>query len=414
MPVPAALAGRSVGWLALLCLTLPAWPAAAAEWYVQSGIAQDFGYDDNYELDPNRSQSAWLTTTTLDATVGGRSPLLDLRLGGNAAYTRYFGADRTSSDAQTLFADATRTGRRSLAELELSLLRDTTLLDPEESGPTTQANERRLTFDLDPSFTYNLTPVDLIEARGGWQHRTYPGLSEEERNVFEGAAGSSGGTFVDYNFWTADLEWRRSLTQRVAFGPDARFGYLDSARDETTTIGVLARVDYRYTNLIDFSFGLGPSYYWNDSQDRSDGRLERDSSAGAGIMADGRAAVQLAPRTRMTLSLGHGVNPSGDDGAASETTRIGLGIEHRLSRRLGLLLDSVYFRERDLGSGGEDQNDRDFLEAGPSLAWEVQRSLEASLSYRFRHEDDEDSGDAQSNAVFVRLAYRLPEGRFPW
>lgn len=416
MRLPDTLAGGLLGPLAFVLFAQSPGPARAAEWYVQSGIAEDFGYDDNYSFNSETDDSAWLSTTTLDATVGGRNPTLDLKLGGSASFTRYFGTGRSSSDAQSLVASARRIAPRSATDIALGLVRDTTLLDPQQSGVTTQDNERRLTFSVDPSYAFQLTRLDLFTIRGGWQRRTYPGVSDNDTQVADGLSNATGEKFVDYNFWTGGLGWSRTLTRRLAIGPDLRVSYFDSARDRTTAVGATVRLDYRFTDIIDLNLSVGPSYYWSDSQDRVGSRLERDQDSGAAVVADGSASVQLTRRTRASLSLGQGVGPSGDDGTAAQVTRVGLGLVHRLTRFLDLALDGAFYRERDLGSDAGQDNDRDYLEFSPGLVWRPQRRWEASLRYRLRQDRDRsgDRDDVTSNAVFLQVGYRLPEGRYSW
>lgn len=382
-------------------------PAHAAEWYLNADASEDFGFDDNYDLDPEGSRSAWVSTTRLAATVGGRNPILDLSLNGSASYSRFLDTNRSSADAESLAATARRQGRRSVADLAFAVAHDTTLADPKESGSRAQADERRLTFDLDTSYAYRLTPLDLLDLEAGWRHRTYPDASDDDQAIGDDE-------FVDYDFWSGDVGWLRNLTRRAAAGPGLSAGHFDSSRERTTTLGATFDLNYGYAQLIDLRFGAGPSFYWSDSEE--DGG---NGDSGLGYILNGTADARLTPRTEASLSLGHGIGPGGDDGGADEVTQVGIGLDHAISRYVDLLLDATYYRQRTLtsasgGDGGDE--DRDYLEVSPALAWRPRERWEASLIYRFRSNEEQDGEDgaAVSNGIFLRLAYELPRSPFPW
>jgi hypothetical protein len=141
----------ALGGLAAALLAHGAEPAGAAEWYLQPGVSEDLGFDTNYDLGVEESRSAWVSTTRLDATAGGRNPILDVSLSGSASYSRFLDADRSAADAESVAATVKRLGRRSTADLTLAVARDTTLNDPKESGSAASQDERWLTFDVDPA-----------------------------------------------------------------------------------------------------------------------------------------------------------------------------------------------------------------------------------------------------------------------
>ena len=392
---------------ALLALASSA-PAAAAEWHAQPRIHQEFGYDDNYRLSSRDTEAALYSITQLDASLGARSRTLELNLDAGLTYSSYFSSDSTTAHAEHADASIVRRGPRSEASLALGIRQDTTLLDPVNSGDTTSDDQRRVSCSVEPGFTHRLSPLDELSLDAGWLRQIYPGADPDEND----------GNFVPFSAWNASIGWQRSLTRRLKLGAQLAGSRFDSSRDDAVSLGPMLTASYRYTDVIDLSLATGPSYYRSNSQERVNGRLETDESSGLGYALDAKLGIAVTHRTRLNLIASNKISAGSNNGIASQIGTLGADLNHELSPFLRLTLSLLYLNERAVGGGSstDGSSDRDFMQAGIGITWHLNERLQASLDYRFRHNEQrgDGGGTAVSNAVFARFAYSLQEMRAAW
>ncbi len=162
--------------------------------------------------------------------------------------------------------------------------------------------------------------------------------------------------------------------------------------------------------MLDFDLSIGPSVSRTETTRDNQGE-DAGSETQLGVTADGTASLRLGPVTRASLTLSHYLEPSGDTGDVSETSRIALNLNHRLSQRLSANAGMLAQRQERVQSDTGDN--RDFFQATAGVSYALTERLDLGLRYRLRHER-EDGGNATSNAAFVTLAWRLPEYRTSW
>src|SRR5690606_18687639 len=132
----------------------------AAEWYASPEIGQEFQYDDNVGFTTDDAVSTWGSTTSAGLTVGGRNEVLDISLESRFDFVRFPAEDKLSSDDQYLTLNGTHRGERHELSLRASFERDTTRNDTlDDTGLRILDNERRLTYSVEPGFSWQLTPT---------------------------------------------------------------------------------------------------------------------------------------------------------------------------------------------------------------------------------------------------------------
>ncbi len=104
----------------------------------------------------------------------------------------------------------------------------------------------------------------------------------------------------------------------------------------------------------------------------------------------------------------HTLQPSGyGDLVKSDTLE--LTYEANLSNRLDLSFDGRAYRTRESSNQvANDNNDRDYVEVGPRLTYELFESLRVGAYYLYRWVDRQSEGNGSSNAIGITLSYQPP------
>jgi opacity protein-like surface antigen len=366
----------------------------AAEWYVAPRVSQDLGYDDNVRLESDDAESAVTSVSRLGATLGVRTPVLDLRLDTQLVYTAYLGGGPADGNAEYVTGGMThQVSPRTRYGLTGSFVRDTSIDDVlDDTGQRQRNNDPRYTFGLTPFLSHELTPLDTGSLSASWRRRE-----------------DTGEEGTDFTTLSSQLGWLRAVSRRLQLGGNLYGSYYDSDRQESWLVSPRFSAAYSGSKVLEFELSLGPSLSRTETSRDNQG-ISAGSETQLGVTADGTASLQLGPVTSTALTLSRYLEPSGDTGDVSETTRAALIFRHRLSPRLSADVGALAQRQRRLQDTGDD---RDFLQASAGLGYALTERLELGLRYRWRHER-EDDGDATSNAVFVTLAYRFPEQRTSW
>lgn len=175
--------------------------AEAAEWYLNSRARQDLSYDDNIGLRSANDEkiAAFGETSSIGATIGGRSPSFDIGLESLFNFTRFPSESSLNSNDQYLTLSSAYTGERLTADLDAQYIRDTTRTsDIEDSGLFILQNRRREVRRLAPKLAYQLTPVDEVSAEGDISDTYYPS-----------------GDIRNFEQWGGTGTWTRSTSERT-------------------------------------------------------------------------------------------------------------------------------------------------------------------------------------------------------
>ena len=376
-------------WIVLLAtLVLPS--SAGAEQYLRSSIGQDLGYDDNIGLDSADQEGGLTARTSIGATLGTRSPRLDLSLTGRFGYTANVRTDRSDTHDEALALDAAHlAGPRTRLGLRGGVRRDTSQEDVlEDTGERRRTNDPRYTFTFTPFAVHQLTRRDNLNVSASWRRR------EDTSETGE-----------DFTTLSGNLGWRRSMTRRTTFGLELYGNHIESTDQQSVLASPRLYLGYRYEERIDLSLSLGPSIFRTETDLATGGNV---SETDYGLTVDGTLSARLAPTTTARVALSHYLEPAGTTGNVRETSRINLQLRQSLTRRLSF--DAGGLAQRQSSVVAEGGVDRDFFQASTGFSYALTQQLDVGVRYRLRHEREDD--DATSNAVFMSLSYRLPEYRW--
>lgn len=374
-------------------------PARAAEWFVSGTAGQEVSYDDNIGLrGPSDEQvSAFGETTSVGVTVGGRSPVLDLRLDSLFNFTRFPSESSLNSNDQYLTATADYAGERLSLGLTGQYIRDTTRTsDIEESALFILQNRRREVARVQPSVGYKLSRIDEVRIVGDVSDTTYP--SRDIRN---------------FQQWGATGEWVRSLSERTAILANVsgfRVNSNDSGLQKTSNYAAQIGASHRFSERLAARLTAGPTLTDSDFTFASGSFRISDSSTTLGYGLDGRLDYRVDERSWLGAQVYRTVRPSGTTGIVSEETGVRLSATHALRQHLFGDASALYQLREDVSRSSGDRR-RHYVAVHPSLRWQFAEDWNVRLVYRFRWQRYDDSGDDQdaySNAVTASLTYRLP------
>jgi Putative beta-barrel porin 2 len=398
--------------LAALWLAAAVTPAVAADLVISPRLSQSLGYDTNVDLSTNSSgsggdsQGAGTATTSASVSVARKAPAAELELNGRVDFTQNFAGRSNSYNGEYLDGVLSRSfSPRTQAQLQAGFASYDSLDNIVDStGRNLDRNQRTYNVNIGPSVSHRLTPLDTAVVSGSWSRQLYDKQDEDQGN-----------DNIDTSYWRSNLGWRRILSQRATGGLNLAGSHIDSARDDTWTISPQVYFSYVEERRIDVSFSVGPQAYWSSSQEQQfDGTLADQDNNGFGASVQATIDYQATQRLDLTVDLSHDIEPGGNTGVAAEVTTAVLGARHALTRRLDLVADGTYQRRNTLGStdNAVDDDDRDFLQAQLGIVYALSPSVDLSLNYRYRYQKfDGDSDSADSNAVFVRVDWRLPDWR---
>ena len=383
---------RAAAWvaaLALIVIAAPARLAAGAELYTDGSVAQRFEYDSNVDLSKD-GESATGSRSSIDLTLGTRTPAVDLALDGSFELVRFFDTTRFDTENASLTGRGDWSWQRATLGLELGVTRDTTSeVEDVQTTRSISANEDRLTFDASSSLDYQFTRLQSGGLTFSYSKRIFPTLSSREARELG---------LEEFSFYRMSGNWRRSL--RPALGLTGTLGssYFDSDQEQTITGQAQLGADYALTPTFRVDGNVGPSVASTQAEGpggQSDTTLGAVWDAGLDYLPSADAA--LGARVFQNFE------PQSTGGVLVVRTGLSLTFDYELTRYTSFDLPVDGWRE-DPVSGEGDQGY--YARVQPGLTFNLTPQASIETSYRFRYRDLEESGT--SHAVFLGFRYELP------
>lgn len=374
--------------------------AQAQQWTLDSSISQQFLYSDNLLLGRENEIETFGLVTSPVLRVERNSPTLNVWIDGKFDFNEYINHSEFNSQDQRLRLGITdQVTERSTLKLGGSFVRDTTLKSEQEQTDRFIDKKIGITFwDVRPSWSYLLSPVDQMTLGGSYSSATY---DDSEK--------------TDYQYFGGTLDWAHRLSEIDQFTANVSyFRFIPDEPGDRKTDTVSALVGYAYDPSERLSLsgavGLGYSIESGNSTDDDDDD-DSDGDGGLGYRLRFNARYELNDTTSGRISLSHNSEPS-SDGDQTTRNRLTIGVNHKITplTSLGLNLDYVdtydYF-----GLEGERTDDEEsrYAAVRPSVAWAITDELSLVAEYRFRYKlYDESNEEAMSNSVYLTLRYELP------
>jgi hypothetical protein len=377
----------------------------AQDWTLSSQIQQRMTYNSNLLLTPQSKVSTFGSLTTPELTLQRNSPTSNVTLDGKFKFAEYFGHSELNSDGQLLNANATKQlSERSTVSLEGDFDRDTTLTsDQDITGQFLTKPIRFITWDVAPSYAYQLSPIDTLTWSGSYQNTSYK---------------QSGGLALktDYEYYGTSLDYEHQLSELASVTGELsyfRFVPDDLLNTRQDIYGGL--VGYRYTPSERFliSGQVGVDYNVTHQDEISTGfGSTGGNSTDVGYRLKFNMNYNINDQTSTAVALSHDVQPSGDGRLETRNTGT-LSLNYQLGEETTIKLDATYSDNQDYfgldtNSQASEGQSRYFT-VGPTLSWNLREDMTLEASYQLRHKSSKDQGSATDNAAFLTFRYALPD-----
>jgi hypothetical protein len=385
--------------LAAASAAMPLDDAAGGDWYARAALSQQVEYDDNIGLSARKRDrmSALGETSSIDATVGGRSATALLEVASRLNFTRFPSERQLNSNDQYITVSAGRQGQRSSVLLKGQLIRDTTRTsDLDDTGVFIQQNRRREVYRIGPEVSHQLTPVDQLIAGADYTNVHYPS-----------------GNLGDYRQFGGRIGWNRALSPRTQFVTNMSAFQLSSnsqGSQDSVNIGALLGFRHLFTDKLEATLLAGPSVSRTATTAAGDGFRQSQTDVSVGYLLD--ASLRYAAEKRLTLESGvsRTVSPSSSTGLLIEDTSFRNYARYELFPNVYADMVLSYSMRETVGQG-VDTDRRDYVAVEPGLRWRFAEDWEMALGYRYRWQAfDRGREEADSSAVVFSLTYQRP----PW
>jgi hypothetical protein len=370
----------------------------AQDWSLSSDLTQRMTYNSNLLLNPDHKISTFGSLTIPHLTLERDGPTSNVSLDGKFKFAEYFGHSELNSDGQNLALQASKDlSERSTAAFHGEFNRDTTVTS--EADIDDRFLDRAIRYiywNVSPTYTYLLSPIDQISITGAYQNKNYDSVEK-----------------TDFEYYGGYLNYSHSLSETSQItGSLSYFRYVPDIPTDLTTDIYGGLIGYKYTpsERLLVSGGVGLNYNVTHEDDATG---ERNVSEDVGYRFNFELDYDLGERTKVNLTLSHDTEPSGD-GRQVTRSRGGLGLDYRLGEMTTFSLDATYSDNQDyLGEGsntdGSDNVSR-YYSLKPALTWDITEDLSLAASYQFRYKKFESrGGSAVDNGVFLSLRYALPD-----
>ena len=396
---------RAAFWsIAIIATCAGGTSASAQEWKLSSYLASRFLYSDNLLLSRNRDIEAFGIVPTLGAILERTSPTSHVALNGRFEFPRYIDHSEFDSEDQFLNLGIEKLlSERSTLRLDADFRHDTTLragagTDEDETERDLQQSFDYIRWQVTPSWTYLLSPLDEITTQGTYRQVDYDTSQKVDYQYF--------GPLFGYNRRLSELDKITSSISWYRFNPDR------AGRDTVDTVGALVGYAYDPSERFSISGAVGVSYSMRDDQGGDSGNDSSGNDSDVGYRAKFNMRYLIDDQNTVHASVSHDTEPS-SEGDQETRLRVTLGAEHRLTELTTLGLNADYVDDTDVfGSGSssdeDDDNARTFS-IRPNVAWRLTEDFSLVAEYRYRYKEFEQSNDTvDSNTVFLTLRYNLP------
>jgi len=373
----------------------------AQDWSVDASLSQRMTYNSNLLLNPNDKISTFGSVTTPELVIRRTTPTSSIRLDGRFPYNAFFGNSDLNSDNQLVSLTAQKQlSERSTLNLTGDFNRDSTVTSEEDSTQNfLNTAIRFIHWDVSPSWTYALSPIDRVTLGGSYQSVNYFNTTQR----------------TDYRYYGTSLDYVHQLSELTSLtGEVSWYKFISDDTLNTSTDVYGALIGYQYTPSERFTVSGSVGLNYNMTHQNDIGHGTGDSND-LGYRLIFGSTYQINDQTQAILSLSHDTEPSG--GARQVTRNRGkLTFTYQLSELTTFNLNANYADNANYfsfgatsGSQGAQEGNSRYFAIGPSVTWNLTEALKLDLSYQLRHKIFKNQGSTTDNAAFVTLRYNLPE-----
>jgi opacity protein-like surface antigen len=384
----------------------------AAEWYIEPSLGGGVEYDDNGLLDIPK-KSALTYSISPEFLFGVQTPPLHVRGAARVDVNRSTESelDETNVFSRLLSTYVTARNRWNInASLRKDTTRATDIVDPAAlPGETLTSNNSdiiglvrrirvgRTLIGFEPTFSRVMTQrtnLDLGYRFGATffgntrgtrlvdNQTRETGLVDNQSHEIRGG--------VAYQYTPID-----TITGRVAY---TRF---DSDNFQFDQVRLLTGIRHSFSETFTGDLLAGGIYTSSTSSNVSGGSTD---DIGFTFLA----TLEKQLRTGKVITILQRDVSGGGFGFARKIEEIDIQWNTEIvPNRWFFFLAGRAFRTSNIGIGGDPRDNRTYYQIEPRLAWQLTRQLFLDISYRYRRNEQEVFGTADSNAIILGLVYNF-------
>lgn len=310
----------------------------------------------------------------------------------------YRPTENTTYSVYTHYAHENYSARTAVETLDQGVGDD----PPPDGDPSIVSNQEQFRIDriiMIPTALWQISARSAIQLQVDHRQNDF---SNEQRL-----------SLADYGSTTGRVEWIYSLSESRLDYIKFNVGYVDYRSDglidrETEQVvnqfdgtGIPVNVAYQRT----FKNGLYAVFSAGALQiDIEEQGIDSETEAIFGIYVGNTDSEQA--RHKYFVSYNDYINPN-SSGVLLKSQIFRAGYEYKLSRQSRIGIDGLFF-ENEQQSGAFLGSQQEYFNIEPHYTWEIGRSMELSLRYRYRDLQREGQGnDSGDHAFTVGFTYKL-------
>jgi len=370
------------------CLASPLAGAQAVlpSWDFEPGVRLGLFYEDNVRLSVRNPESSPGGIAEAYGLLSRSTEASDLSVRAGAISRYYVDVSELDTTDGSLEAAWAYRTERSEFGLGASFLYDSTLTSEEETTGLVQDRKRRKRFEIAPTWQYNVSERARLGANFSFVDVSYEDVPQI--------------VLTDYQFASLGLTGEYDLTERTDLVGRLTFEQYDPEAQvfgRTQSSGAEAGFNYQISERTTLTALGGVRYAETDS-----GIPGQEDDSSTGPIFEVELQRDYEPGS-IGIVIGRSLLPSGR-GRLLDTTRAVLTVSRPVTERLTGRLRVLGVRNRN-EAGGATFNDRDYLLIAPGVRWQLGQSTWLDLSYRYRTQDRENVGSAESNGLFLGFTH---------
>jgi hypothetical protein len=399
-------------------------PVPAAEWSAEPSITVRSGYNDNIRLTAAEHDSVWETSVTPALKFGVAEENRGLFGNADVAVRRYFGGnDRESGDVldredARFNVNAYHRTRRNEFTGFVNLTRDSTLdSEFDETGNVIDDRATRIRKTISPGWSFNLTQLTRLDTEYSFTTVDFsddPGIDNNIPYDYHVVSGSVTHVFTPKVQATLASSWSsyQPETNLDSNTVNLQAGITRVFSETLTTSWLAGMRETKSDTLVPAGFCVGanpgakfPSCTGGFPVPTG---AAKDDTEDTGTIYSA-SITKLLESGKLSLTASRASAPASDGDLLDSTRFIFVG-EHRFTKTLSARLRAEYAIIETISSataGLNDRDDRTLYRIVPKVTWRWSREWAISGEYEYAEKDeDNESGTATRNAVYLSLTYR--------
>jgi len=386
------------------CMAMCA-PAQAGTWLLNSYIGETLEANDNIQQVPKSPGEAFGSITNFSLDALNSTPTLALGFGTDLAFREY-GGDGAQSSLDGFQGDARasieKTTKLTIYNLNGSWSRAPAAVSELTDSGILAANTTTTSYLANGGFQHQLNDINAL----GW---SATGTSVNFSNDDAG--------LIPYNDVVMTESWIRNLSPITNFTASLATQWYEADNEFNTRSlinSLTGQIDTMLTNRLKLMARAGGGVIQTD-EDFVAGSTRADTSDTSANFVGGVDLAYELKNTTITATASQDFAPS-SLGEVQDRTEIGLGLDHRINERTGLVLSGQFYNQTPSTSAPSQSNEREAMILSFALSRELMRDWDLVVRYQFVQQDlstDQfvpfsfDDGSSTSNAVFLTLNRNL-------